>query len=360
MQSRACGRGDRKERNMNSEISLEKKKGISEVGFRYTVFGITVVALQFFIRYMLRTFVPELVEEHQIFLSFLMIIVTVDIIGFPLIYMMLRNKEKVVFPKKSISFGKYILGVFMVAGICGTGAIVGFVVNMMFTLPFGINPNDSSAVVELMMNSGWFMRVLTVGILAPIFEELIFRKVLIDHLAKYGKVVAIVASGLLFGLFHGNFSQFFFAAGLGFFFAYIYVTTGKIQYTMGYHMIVNLTTSVITLALTKNYLNAYYNTIGDLSFGATPAGDSDAIMKMAVPMIMYLGWLGILALCALVGVILLIVNFKKFHVEEEEGALKVSGSIKAVLTNPGMLCFFAFSLLLFAEAYLLPILGISL
>ena len=42
-----------------------------------------------------------------------------------------------------------------------------------------------------------------------------FRKLLIDRIVPFGQRVAVVVSGLAFGLFHGNFYQFFYAFSLG-------------------------------------------------------------------------------------------------------------------------------------------------
>lgn len=48
---------------------------------------------------------------------------------------------------------------------------------------------------------------ISVVILAPIFEELIFRGMILRTLSKYNKVFAIVVTSLLFGLLHLNITQ---------------------------------------------------------------------------------------------------------------------------------------------------------
>ena len=58
---------------------------------------------------------------------------------------------------------------------------------------------------------------------APVVEEFIFRKFLIDRVYRYGEWVAILTSGLMFGLFHENLAQFFFATLIGCFFAFFYI-----------------------------------------------------------------------------------------------------------------------------------------
>ena len=81
-------------------------------------------------------------------------------------------------------------------------------------------------VEEMIMDMSLWAVILSAVILAPIMEELIFRKLVLDRLAGYGPAVAMSVSALVFGLAHGNFYQFFYAFLLGLIFAYIYLHTG--------------------------------------------------------------------------------------------------------------------------------------
>ena len=93
--------------------------------------------------------------------------------------------------------------------------------------------------------------LLTV-VAAPIFEEILYRKLLIDRVAHYGDKVAVILSGVLFGLSHGNFYQFFYAFGLGVVFAYVYINTGKLRYTIIFHAIINFLGSIVALHAADN------------------------------------------------------------------------------------------------------------
>lgn len=324
-----------------------RKKGISGIGFRYSIFAILVVAIQMGLSTAIHLFATNLTDRQDSFLSFLLIIISMDVIGFPFVFLLHKKLEKVHIEKTKLGFWKYVSGIFICAGFCGVGSIIGAVLNALLTVPFGGQMNDTT-IVTLMMDSNPLIRILTVAILAPIFEELIFRKVLVDHLAKYGKVVAIVASGLMFGMFHGNFAQCFFASFLGFFFAYVYLKTGNILYTIGYHMIINFTTSVFTMFFTTRFLAVYT----EENMNALSAGSVDAVAIILPPMLMYIAWMGFLGLCALAGIVLFFINLKKFKVNEAEGALTKGQSIKAVITNPGMIVFFVICVGLFLQSYL--------
>lgn len=86
--------------------------------------------------------------------------------------------------------------------------------------------------------------VITV-IAAPIVEEIIFRKMIIDRLHRYGEGLAIGVSALLFALMHQNPYQFFYTLAVGAMWAYVYLRTGKIQYTIYLHMAMNFVGGVI-------------------------------------------------------------------------------------------------------------------
>ena len=86
-------------------------------------------------------------------------------------------------------------------------------------------------------------------ILAPLLEELICRKLLIDRTVRYGEKLSVLMSGLIFGLLHQNLFQFFYAFALGSVFAYVYVRTGRIRYTIILHAIVNFLGAVVAPAV---------------------------------------------------------------------------------------------------------------
>ena len=57
--------------------------------------------------------------------------------------------------------------------------------------------------------------ILYTGAIAPVTEEVLFRGIVMGSLARFGQTFAIVASALLFGLFHSDFAQGGFAFFMG-------------------------------------------------------------------------------------------------------------------------------------------------
>lgn len=89
-------------------------------------------------------------------------------------------------------------------------------------------------------------------ILAPIAEELFFRKLLIDKLKGCRLSLKIMLPSLLFGLSHGNIVQAVFTMLTGMLFAYMYVCTGTIKYTIALHMLCNISSFIWGVVEYKN------------------------------------------------------------------------------------------------------------
>ena len=100
-------------------------------------------------------------------------------------------------------------------------------------------------VLDITTGTALLPRLLVVSIAAPLIEEYIFRKQLIDRMQLYGQKTAVVVSAVMFGLFHGNLSQFFYATLLGLVFGYSYIKTGKLRYNIALHILINFLGGVV-------------------------------------------------------------------------------------------------------------------
>lgn len=86
-------------------------------------------------------------------------------------------------------------------------------------------------------------------VLGPLCEELLFRGLLAGRLARYGQKPAAFVSALLFGLYHANLSQFFYAFLLGLLLAYAYFYTGSLKTSVILHMLFNFYGSFVVFLL---------------------------------------------------------------------------------------------------------------
>ena len=94
---------------------------------------------------------------------------------------------------------------------------------------------------EMILSSSAFMQILTVGIVGPIAEELLFRGLMLGSLSKHcNKWLAIVATSLVFGLVHGHPIAIIYASCLGILMGWLYCKTESLLAPIIFHMIYNL------------------------------------------------------------------------------------------------------------------------
>ncbi len=96
------------------------------------------------------------------------------------------------------------------------------------------------------------LAVLMIVIIAPVFEEIIFRDIIFKGLRnRYNQPLAIVVSSLLFGAFHLNYQQFVTATILGAVCALIYIITDSVRYTIIFHAMYNLSVIVVGIVIAE-------------------------------------------------------------------------------------------------------------
>ena len=99
-----------------------------------------------------------------------------------------------------------------------------------------ISPEDPAMVI---------ITITFIVILAPVLEEFLFRRIICSKLLALGEGYAIFLSGAIFALVHGNLYQIPYAFLVGSFLAFIYIKTGRLVYTILYHMLLNFIGTVI-------------------------------------------------------------------------------------------------------------------
>lgn len=198
-------------------------------------------------------------------------------------------------------FTAALISVFMMYAGSLAGAAVTTLLGKLFHIPVG-NPVETYA-----MNGSLALKVLFLVILAPLFEELIFRRTLIDRMNVYGERLAVVTSAVMFGLFHGNFFQLFYAVALGLVFGYVYLKTGRLRYSVGLHMFINFLGGVLGPAMLERTDG------GDTLYGAVLIG------------------------LAAAGLVLLCIQSRKVVFDPAPLELPKKHRVRTACLNPGMI-----------------------
>jgi membrane protease YdiL (CAAX protease family) len=131
-------------------------------------------------------------------------------------------------------------------------------------------PNDfpiHTINVNSELNFEFLIKAIPALIIAPLFEELIFRKIFIDKLSKiYTVKFSIIFSSLCFSLYHlPNFSNLIPTLILGLISGYLYLKSKNITISIIFHFLCNLIVGLLKLygkTLLDNIdnfnLNTYY------------------------------------------------------------------------------------------------------
>lgn len=101
------------------------------------------------------------------------------------------------------------------------------------------------------------------AIVAPIFEEFIFRGCVLNALKPYGNGLAVFVSAFFFGAMHGNFQQFFYAFAVGIALGYIAVATNSIFPTTILHAMLNAISGILLIFMATEPVSQMLSGTGD-------------------------------------------------------------------------------------------------
>ncbi len=181
------------------------------------------------------------------------------LIGFPICVLIMKQVPKDPMERRSLRVGEILIYIPILIMLLHLGSIIGMMVNQLLSMVLGFPPRD--ILTESLEGVSIPFMIITSVIAAPICEEVIFRRCLLDRLNRLGDAACVFLSGLFFAMIHGNFYQFFYAMLVGCMFAYIYLRTGKLRYTIALHMMINLLFGVVSQLL---YEWSQVNVMGDL------------------------------------------------------------------------------------------------
>lgn len=174
-------------------------------------------------------------------------------LGLPLMLLILRPLPMpAALPRRRVTgkqFGALVLVSYAVMYVTN---LIGLGVNAAITALRGQQAGEP--LQDMVSGTNPWIIFLFGVVIAPLIEEWIFRNLILRRLAPWGEPLAIFGSAFLFGLFHGNFGQFFYAFALGAVFAYVALRSGGIRYTVALHFLVNFFGMTVSQAVSESML----------------------------------------------------------------------------------------------------------
>ena len=304
------------------EILDSNQKYFSKIGFNYLIYAICTIIFPLIILNIIGT---NSEIGNNINIRLILSAICNYVLPFPVLYYLMKKLDSDRLEKESLRIETFLLYLC----ISFTLMIIGNVIGLAVTALIGnaIQSDIVNPIQTLINSSDIMLNLIIISIFGPIFEELFFRKLLIDRTIKYGARVSIIISATLFGLMHGNLNQFFYAFLLGGFFAYVYMKTGKIIYPILLHISLNLMGSVLSLFVLEsaNAITQGTFTFSDIGF-------------------LFIYFL-IIILALLFGLYGL-TQYKKAKLTKIRTKIELTNPIRTAFINYGMACYIGFTILL--------------
>lgn len=297
------------------------KKFFSKIGFNYLTLAITALIFQIIVVNVVYHINSNIIGNYNIFT--ILNAICNYVLPLPIFLYLMKRLESEKIIKQNLKIPTLLKYIAITFTLMWAGNIFGLIVT---SLLGGVLHGPIENPVENLINSSDFIiNLLLISLIGPIFEEILFRKVLVDRTIKYGARASIILSAVIFGFFHGNLNQFFYAFLMGGFFAYVYIKTGKIIYPIILHITVNLMGSVISLFVSD-------------SVRALAGGTSDPTAFIII---------GIYVIIIIVSIFIglySIFNYKKSKFDGTKTRINLNHPVKTMFLNYGMICFIAFCL----------------
>lgn len=318
------------------ELIKQSRRHFSKLGLAFFLGTLVIWGVQMASEALVEHFRPEWLESGDISLTVSM--VGLYLIGMPVLILLARTVPGVQIEKKSMKVWQFLLALVMCFCIMYCSNFAGLLITFIVGLFKGGAVNN--VIMDVTSQTSLPVMFLYMVICAPVMEEFIFRKLIVDRTVRYGQAVSVLLSGLMFGLFHGNLNQFAYAFVLGMFLAFIYAKTGKIQYTIGIHMVINFIGSMVATSIVKamNY-DAYMEAV---TSGAGMEELTEIIMGALPGWIAYFGLMLFMGGTIVAGIVLFVVFRKRFVLSKGEIQLPKGKRFTTVWLNVGMVLFTAY------------------
>ena len=324
---------------MSEEEKKSHKKIFSKLGLAFFAFMLISQGLSIVVGVVVGLINPALLE-NQNFLIVLSCAIQY-LVAFPILYLMIRKIPKRAPYKTKVDVKRFLkYGVVSMFFMYVGNSISTFLMTAVSTA-LGRVPENS--VDTVLANTNLILSAVLVGIIGPIVEELIFRKLFVDRLTVYGDAIAILFPALVFGLFHGNLYQFFYAFLLGAVFGYIYLKTGKIIYSTILHVFINLFCGVLPSAI---FSMINYDELIDLVY--TGLITEEYIMANILPLTLLIVYsYGMLALVG-IGMFIFLRNIRNIYINKGDVKFPKGTGGDIMFFNVGTILLIMFCVLLIA------------
>lgn len=169
-------------------------------------------------------------------------------------------------PLFNVSKMKFKDTILLMLTALGTANIV-YVVNVFLQSSFASMGLESTSIIsDIYTPAGTFGEIVTTVIVAPVFEEIFYRGIVMRNLCKVDKKVAVIASALMFGLAHGNIYQFLLGFTVGIIFALSDIRYNSLIPSILCHILINSHTYIYNIDIYNGDMGNFFYFITEAVF----------------------------------------------------------------------------------------------
>lgn len=318
--------GPQNEIYMSDEERKSHKKIFSKLALAFIIYLLVAEVLSLVAGYTLKYLAPNLLSNTT---AMLIISSAIQyLVAFPIFYICLKSLPKYAPIRTPVGFKRVFKYLMVLVLFMYLGSNISTWLMEKISLLIGRVPEN--VVSTMLGETNIWATVLIAGIIGPIFEELMFRKLFIDRLTSYGEITAILFPSLIFALIHGNLYQFFYAFLLGVIFSYVYIKTGNILYSTGLHIFANMFFGVLP---TFVFSMLDYNEL--ITLVVNNALTEEYIAAHLLPIILLLIYSYGMLIMAGIGFFVLFRNFRNIHLAKGEVRFPKGVAADVIFFNGG-------------------------
>lgn len=273
-------------------------------------------------------------------IALLLSAVPMYLFGMPALIALVKIVPATQVERHNIKGGHFAIAALMTFTIMYGSNLIGLMItNVIGQLKGGMVEND---LADLVVSLNIPLMFIYMVVIAPIMEEYVFRKLIVERTVRYGQGVAVVLSGLMFGLFHGNLNQFVYTFTLGMFLAFLYVKTGNLKITIALHAMVNFMGSIVASTMLDLVdFDGYMEIFED---GFSSSAYMDFMRDNALGLLIYFAYFILLFGLVIAGGVLLIIALAKRKIKFAPGEVIIPRGKRfvTVILNVGMLIYCIF------------------
>lgn len=318
-----CG-GTQVKNKSERYIDIKKAgKVFSTVGITVLMYFLIDLAAQYILGIVFSYINPAWMDSYPMMCIY--IFVPQYLLAFPCALLILRTLEPSKPEKSPLKFSSFILMFIISEFFMYAGNVLGNLLNSAIMKLAGIS--GQSLIENMILDWPLYLKLALFVIIGPFFEEFLFRKTIIDRTRVYGEKNAVIFSAVMFGLFHGNIIQLFYAAGIGLVLGYVYTKTGKLRYSYMLHVIINFFGSIVSAWI--------------IDYGAEDLEklESTGEIVMSGGVIAYFCYIACIIAVSLAGMVLFFVKKRNVSFRDTELELPKEKCFRVSYVNVGVILF---------------------